>query len=197
MTKGHETRSAILNHAIDLCSEVGLQGLTIGELAQKAGMSKSGLFAHFQSKENLQCEVLDAAANQFTKSILTPAFREPRGLNRIEAMFNNWVQWGEVKLPGGCPFIAAASEFDDRPGQVRDRLVEHISNMLAMVARAARFSVDEGHFRPDLDTEQYAFEYWGIILGHHNYFRLLNREDADHRTRKAFEGLIARSKNRI
>nr|MEE4269996.1 TetR/AcrR family transcriptional regulator [Candidatus Krumholzibacteria bacterium] len=193
MTKGHETRNAILDQAIDLCSEVGLQGLTIGQLARRAGLSKSGLYAHFQSKENLQCAVLEAAADQFTHSILVPAFRQSRGLPRIEAMFHNWLEWGAVKLPGGCPFIAAASEFDDQPGPVRDALARHIGNMLAMVARAARFSMDEGHFRPDLDPEQYAFEYWGIILGHHNYFRLLQRDDAELRTRQAFQGLIARA----
>jgi AcrR family transcriptional regulator len=194
MTKGHETHAAILAQAIGLCSEVGVQGLTIGELAKKAGMSKSGLFAHFESKENLQCEVLDAAAQQFTHGILAPAFRQPRGLPRIQAMFDNWLSWGAVTLPGGCPFIAASSEFDDQPGPVRDCLVTHITNMLAVVTRAARFSMDEGHFRPDLDPEQYAFEYWGIILGHHNYLRLLNRGDAETRTRRAFDGLIARSR---
>lgn len=195
MTKGQETRSAILDQAIDLCSEVGLQGLTIGKLAKRAEMSKSGLYAHFQSKENLQCEVLDAAALQFTQVILSPAFQQPRGLPRIEAMFNNWLSWGAVTLAGGCPFIAASSEFDDQPGPVRDCLVKHISTMLDLVSRAARFSIDEGHFRADLDTQQYAFEYWGIILGHHNYFRLLNREDAEFRTRQAFRGLISRARN--
>ncbi len=193
MPKGTKTRTSILNQALDLSSEVGLEGLTIGRLARQAGMSKSGLYAHFGSKEELQCQVLNAAADRFTKVVLTRAFSQPRGLPRIRTMFDGWLAWGEQEFPGGCPFIAAAAEFDDRPGVVRDVLTEHIGRMLEMMARAARFAVDEGHFHPALDPDQFAYEYWALLLAHQHYCRLLRNEDTEDRTRRAFESLVARA----
>lgn len=195
MPKGDQTRSAILDQALVLASEVGLEGLTIGALAKQAGMSKSGLYAHFGSKEELQCSVLNAAADRFTQVVLVEAFSRPRGLPRIRTMFEGWLSWIAAELPGGCPFIGAASEFDDRPGPVRELLTEHLGRMLEMMSRAARFAVDEGHFHPELDPEQFAFEYWSMLLGHHNYCRLLQDGRAEERTRRAFESLVARSAN--
>ena len=195
MPKGEATRTAILDQALDLASELGLEGLTLGALAKQAEMSKSGLYAHFGSKEELQVQVLHAAADRFTKVVLTKAFSEPRGLPRIRVMFEGWLTWGEQEFPGGCPFIAAAAEFDDRPGAVRDVLTDHIGKMLEMMSRAARFAVDEGHFHPGLDPDQFAYEYWALLLAHHHYCRLLRNEETDTRTRRAFESLIARAAN--
>ena len=193
MSKGESTRTDILDQALDQASRVGLEGLTIGSLAKQTGMSKSGLYAHFGAKEELQCAVLNAAAERFTDKVLKEAFARPRGLPRIRTMFDGWLAWGAEEFPGGCPFIAAAVEFDDRSGPVRDLLVDHIGRMLEMMARAARFAVAEGHFRPDLDSEQFAYEYWALLLGHHHYCRLLKNEEAGMRTRRAFESLIARA----
>lgn len=194
MSKGKETRNHILRQALDLSSEVGLEGLTIGALAKRVGMSKSGLYAHFESKEDLQNRVLNAAAERFVDAVLAQAIKRPRGLPRVQALFQRWLEWATEELSGGCPFIAAATEFDDRPGPVRDQLVAHIRDVPKSIARAAQISIEEGHFRDDLDADQFAFEFWGILLAYHNYARLMRRDDARKRASQAFENLIQNSR---
>jgi AcrR family transcriptional regulator len=190
MTKGEETRRAILKQALDLSSEVGLEGLTVGVLAKRVGMSKSGLYAHFESKEDLQSEVLDAAAERFVDVVLAQAIKKPRGLPRLQALYELWLEWATGELSGGCPFIAGAAEFDDRPGPVRDNLVSHLSGSFGAVARAARISVEEGHLREDLDVDQFAWEFWAILLAYHYFSRLMRHEDARARADQAFANLI-------
>lgn len=186
----------VLDHAFALASRVGFEGLTIGTLAEGVGMSKSGLFAHFRSKEQLQLEVLETAIDRFVRAVLQPALRIPRGEPRVRAFFHNWLEWGRGHLAeaGGCVFIAAANEFDDRTGVIRDRLVETQSEWLAGLARAAQLGIDEGHFRADLDTEQFAYEFYSIILIFHHFSRLLRDERAAERAELQFERLIANSK---
>ncbi len=193
MDKGEATRNAILRQALDLSSEVGLEGLTIGMLAKRMGMSKSGLYAHFQSKEEMQSQVLDAAADRFTAAVLSRALKRPRGVPRLRRLFELWLDWISGALSGGCPFVAAATELDDRSGPVRDTLVGHQRGLLDTVAHAARISVQEGHFSADLDVDQFAFELWGILLGYHHYARLIRSDDARSRATGAFEGLLIRS----
>lgn len=194
MSKGDETRNAILSHALDLSSELGLEGLTFGVLAKSAGMSKSGLYAHFDSKEHLQCQVLDAAATRFIDVVLVPALKHPRGLPRLEKLFDNWLQWETDELRGGCLFVAAATEFDDRTGLVRDRLIGHLQDMLGGIARAARIAVEEGHFDPDLDTEQFAYELWAVLLAYQHFARLFGDPAASVRARRAFASLVESSR---
>lgn len=193
MGKGDETRHTILAQALDLASEVGLEGLTLGVLAGRTGMSKSGLYAHFESKEALQCQVLDTAAERFVDVVLAPALKQPRGLPRLETLFELWLDWETDALSGGCPFIAAATELDDRPGPVRDRLTAHLHDVLGAVARAARIGVEEGHFRADLDVEQFAYELWGALVAYQHFGRLLGRSDAGERARRAFATLVERA----
>lgn len=190
MSKGDETRSEILKQALDLASQVGLEGLTIGSLAKRVGMSKSGLYAHFGSKEELQTRVLDTAAEIFTRVVLTKAFKKPRGVPRIRAIFDIWLEWYSGHMSGGCPFIAAAAELDDRPGPVREKLVNHLQDVTRMILRAAKLAVKEGHFRRDLDLEQFAFEFWAIILAYHYYARLLHHEEVRERADRAFRRLL-------
>ena len=190
MSKGDDTRRSILDQALDLSSEVGLEALTVGVLAKRVGMSKSGLYAHFDSKEALQCLVLDNAAERFIDVVLAPALKQQRGLPRVKALFELWADWTTNGLPGGCPFIGAATEFDDRDGPVRDHLVAHLNDLLGALARAAHIAVEEGHFRPDLDVDQFAFEFWAILLAHHHFARLLRR-DAEPRAGKTFSRLVA------
>ena len=121
MGKGDETRQTILDEALALCSQVGVSGLSIGSLADKAGMSKSGVFAHFGSKEELQIAVMRESQQRFVDIVVRPALKAPRGIARLRAIFTNWLDWTErARLPGGCPMNAAANEFDDQPGPVRD-----------------------------------------------------------------------------
>lgn len=196
LTKGQQTREDILKAALGFACSVGLDGMSIGSLAEKTGLSKSGLYAHFESKEDLQCAVLDAAADLFTGLVLRPAIREPRGLPRIERLFDLWVNLKDESFGGGCPIIAAATDFDDRPGVVRDRVTHYIEGMIGVVARAAEISIEEGHFRPEMDTRQFAYEFWGLLLAQQHYHRLLRHEDANLLAKRAFDNLVCRATNR-
>ncbi len=191
LTKGEETRQAILTHAAGLARQVGLSGLTIGALADDLRLSKSGLFAHFRSKETLQIQVLEHAAANFTEAVVRPALAEPRGEPRMRALFEGWLAWEKADaLPGGCVFVAAASELDDRPGPVRDRLVELQRQWLAVIATTFRKGVEAGRFRGDADAEQFAQDVYGVMLAFHHHTRLLRDPRAESRARRAFETLL-------
>lgn len=195
MSKGAKTQGAILQQALDLSSEIGLEGLSIGTLAKRVGMSKSGLYAHFQSKEELQCQVLDTAADRFSLAVARPAVGRPRGVPRVRAIFELWLDWSTSGFKGGCPLVSAATEFDDREGPVRDRLVFHFRSMLDFIARAVRIAVEEGHFRDDLDVDQFAFELWGTLLAYHHYCRLMHRRDARDLAQRTCEDLIRKAEH--
>jgi AcrR family transcriptional regulator len=191
MSKGEDTRAAILERALAVTSKLGLEGLSIGSLAQDLGMSKSGLFAHFGSKEDLQLQVLGLAVERFEAAVVQPALALPRGEPRVRGLFDNWLAWAEASyLPGGCVFIAAANELDDRPGPLRDRLVEYQRQWLAVLARASRIAQEEGHFRGDLDAEQFAYEAYAVALAYHHFRRLLRDPGARDRARRAFDDLL-------
>lgn len=194
MSKGDDTRRSILCDALELSSELGLEGLTFGMLARRVGMSKSGLYAHFQSKEQLQCQVLDAAAARFVDAVLAPAFKSPRGIARIEVLFTRWIHWEQTAFPGGCLFITAATEFDDRQGAVREHLVGHMGDVLGAIARSARIAVEVGDFRTDVDDEQFAFDFWAVLLSYNHYSRLLGRTDAESRAKRSLGELIERAR---
>jgi AcrR family transcriptional regulator len=194
MSKGRQTRQTILKQALELSTEVGLEGLTVGVLARKVGMSKSGLYAHFASKEDLQSQVLDVAAEHFVEVVIVPALKEPRGIPRLQALFERWLDWATENLSGGCPFISAAAEFDDRSGPVRDTLVAHKHNVLETIARAIRICIQEGHISGILDVDQITFEIWGLLLAHHHYARLMHRKDARDRAVQALQRLLEQAK---
>lgn len=190
--KGAETRERILDRAFRLASRDGLEGLTLGTLAGELGLSKSGLYAHFGSKEELELEVLEEAVARFQANVLTPALKAPPGLPRLRRLFEQWMAWiSDPALPGGCLFFAAATELDDRDGRPRDYLQATQRDLRAALAKAARLAVEEGHFRADLDCEQLAFELNGIALGYHHARRLLRDERAEARARTAFQRLLA------
>ncbi|HET7747338.1 MAG TPA: TetR/AcrR family transcriptional regulator [Vicinamibacteria bacterium] len=191
-SKGEHTRQSILKHALALSSQVGLGGLTIGHLAEQLGLSKSGLFAHFRSKEALQIQVLQYAAEQFVQRVVRPALTAPRGEPRVRAIFERWSEWGMHRpLPGGCVFVAAASELDDQPGPVRDQLVRTQREWLDFLATASRMGVEKGEFRAEADADQFAHDLYGIMLAFHHAHRLLGDPAADTRARRAFEALIS------
>jgi AcrR family transcriptional regulator len=195
--KGERTRGAILDGALKLASELGLEGLTLGRLADELDLSKSGLFAHFASKENLQVQTLDRAAERFTEVVVRPAIATPAGEKRLRVLFERWLEWPRrVPQPGGCIFMAAAAELDDRPGPARDRLVELQRQWRATLARAVKRAQETGDFRRDLDPEQLAFELQGIGLAWHESGRLLRDPRALERARTAFERLLAGARAR-
>lgn len=197
MRKGAETKQAILDRALRVASTLGLEGLTVGELASALELSKSGLFAHFGSKENLQLEVLRTASERFTQAVFVPAIRERRGEPRVRALFDRWLEWGDSEdMPGGCIFISSAFELDDRPGPLRDALVKTHRDLMDALAHAARLGVEEGHFRKELEPQQFAFEMYAVVLAHHLNARLLKDARSSKRTRQAFERLLADAKKK-
>lgn len=193
--KGEQTREAILERAMVLASEVGLEGLTIGRLAEALDLSKSGLFAHFRSKEALQVQTLERAAARFEEAVIRPALRAARGEPRVRALFEGWLRWPKiVPQPGGCIFVAASVELDDRPGPARDKLVRLQRDWLDVIAGAVRMAIQEGHFDPKVDSAQFAFELYGIMLMCHHTARLLRDPRAEERARRGFEALLTRAR---
>jgi AcrR family transcriptional regulator len=192
--KGDDTRLAVLDQAVELARRVGLSGLTIGSLAEQASLSKSGLFGHFHSKEGLQIQVLEHARARFEDAVARPALRTARGEPRLRALFEHWVRWDT--MPGGCPFVAAAADFDDQPGPVRDRLVRDQRDLMDMIATVFRTGITEGHFRADADPDQFAQDFHGVVLAYHHAIRLLGDGLAETRARRAFETLLAAARVR-
>ena len=194
-TKGERTRAAILDEALKLVSKSGLDGLTIGTLAEATGLSKSGLFAHFGSREDLLLAVLDHGQRQFTDVVLKPALAKPRGVPRLRAMFTHWLDWTEsAELPGGCPMIGGATEFDDKPGAVRDMLAGGQRAWIETLKRAVQQAIEEGQLPAKTDPEQIAFEMFGIALVVHHHRRLLGYQKARARALGALDRLLISQK---
>ena len=195
MGKGEVTRQRIVEHAANLASRTGLEGLSIGGLAEDLGISKSGLFAHFRSKDALAVQVLEHAAARFVEVVVKPALAAPRGEPRLRAVFDRWREWPEKSgMEGGCFFVAAAAELDDRPGPARDLLVRQQRDWLEIVAGVVRSGIAEGQFRKDLDPDQIAYELYGLLLAFHHARRLLRDPKAETRARRSFEDLLARAR---
>jgi AcrR family transcriptional regulator len=198
MSRGVATKNQILESAVKIASTLGLEGLSFGSLAKAVGMSKSGLYAHFQAKDQLQLSVLKAASEIFVTSVLNPAFKEPRGEPRIRAMFEHWMSHldGNSHLPGGSVFISASIELDDRPGALRDYVKNQQKTLIKTIADAAQQAVEEGHFTKNLDTEQFAWTMYSFVLGYHHFKRMLEDPKAEEHLRNSFEGLLHVSKRR-
>ncbi|MDI9239757.1 TetR/AcrR family transcriptional regulator [Lysobacter sp. LF1] len=188
-SKGAATREAIIERAYGIACSAGLEGLSIGPLAQAVGMSKSGVFAHFGSREDLQLAVLDAAGDRFIAHVLRPALKHPRGLPRLLAIMDAWFDW-DRHTEGGCVLLSAASEYDDRPGTLRDRLIEHEQRWRQEIGRAIGLSVETGELARDTDPDQMAFELYGIALLVHHDAGLFSFDRAADRGRRALERLI-------
>ncbi len=195
MSKGEQTRREIVNRALARAGEIGLEGLSLAPLAANLNLSKSGLFAHFKSKEALQLAVLHEAIDRFIKQVVLPATAKPRGEPRLKALFGNYLHWirGRAR-EGSCIFISLAQEYDDRPGPVRDLLIRSQRDWRAAIARAVRIAVEEGHFRSDVDAEQFAYEFVGIGMAFQQALKLLEDPKGGKRARCAFEALLARSR---
>ena len=190
-SKGEETRAQILAAAVQQASEAGFQSLTIGTLAERTGLSKSGLFAHFGSRVELQMAALDEAARQFSEAVFLPALKAPGGVKRLRALFHNWISWpARACLRGGCPIDAASREFDHQPGPMREAVIERQKLLDRELAKAVQLAIDTGELRPDTDPRQLAFEMLGIVLVCFRGECLLGAEEAHARARASFERLI-------
>jgi AcrR family transcriptional regulator len=187
VNKGAATRESVVGHALSIALTDGFEGLTIGNVAQSVGMSKSGVFAHFGSREDLQLAVLDAAAQRFTDNVFMPAMREKRGLPRLRAIMRHWVIWMRNE---GCPMVSAAVEYDDRPGPIRDRVVEYQTRLRRELARAVQMAIDTGELKDDCDPEQLAFEIFAVELALHHDSRLFKRSDSMVRAERSMQRLL-------
>jgi AcrR family transcriptional regulator len=188
------THQRILEQGMALMSHAGLEGVTLGVLAEQVGISKSGLFAHFRSKEEVQIELLEHTAQFAQARVVAPAMRADEGLPRLNALVANWFGWAQrAGLPGGCPVAAGLFEFDDVEGAVRDKILEMESAWRRLLTQLVREAVECGHLARDLDVEQFVWELCGIYLGHHAAHRFLRSADADRRARTAFEALLKRA----
>ncbi len=193
LSKGEQTRAAILDAGVRVASRLGLEGLTIGSLAEATELSKSGLFAHFGSREDLQLAVLERGREKFADVVIKPALKQPRGVARLRAMFENWLHWTEsAELPGGCLMLGAAVEFDDQPGPLRDAVARLQREWMDSLARTVRGAVEEGELHAGTDIEQLVFECFGIALVAHHHRRLFRDPKAHQRALAAHEHLIAR-----
>ncbi len=188
--KGQQTRAAILDAALALASHMGLEGLSIGALAEVTQMSKSGVFAHFGSREELQISVIREYHAKFEEEVFVPAMKKARGLPRLRALFDGWVRRVTVELDSGCIYISGAVEFDDRPGLVRDALASMVQTWHAALEKAIRFAIDEGHLREGTDPQQMLFEIHGLILALHHDARFLRSVGAVQRARTGFERTV-------
>jgi AcrR family transcriptional regulator len=190
-TKGEETRSQILAAAVQQASASGFESLTIGGLAEKIGMSKSGLFAHFGSKLELQIATLEEAARLYAASVFLPAMKAPRGVKRLRALFENWLTWTQrASLPGGCPVDAATREYIHQPGAMRDAALERQKQLDRELTKAVQLAVETGELDASADPAQIAYDMTGIVLASYRAALVMGPDEAVRRARKAFEQLL-------
>ena len=190
LQKGQQTKQAIIEAALGLATHIGLEGLSIGALADVMGMSKSGVFAHFGSREELQVSVIREYHHCFEQEVFYPAMSAPRGVQRLRALFDNWMKRTSIEIDSGCIYISGAIEFDDRTGPVRDALAHSVLTWHAAMKRAITQAKELGQIRSDVVEEQMLFEVHGLILALHHDARLMRIPGATERARRAFERLI-------
>lgn len=195
MRKGELTRAAILDVALELASRDGLEGLTIGLLADKMNMSKSGVFAHFGSREDLQIEVLKLYHSRFEQEVFFPSVQEARGITRLKAMFARWIKRVSVEIASGCIYISGAVEYDDRPGPIREELVAMVRAWQGALLRCVQQAIECGDLKPDTDAEQLVYEMYGLILALHHDARFLRMPGSVERAKAGFDRLVQNYQN--
>ena len=197
MRKGEQTRVAIVGAALDIASTQGLEGLTIGSIADKMAMSKSGVFAHFGSREELQIAVLKEYESQFIKAVLFPCLKEARGLPRLQAIFLRWLDRVAMEIDSGCIYISGATEYDDRPGAVRDVLVQMHRDWQKELHRASTQAIEAGHLDGSVVTaDQLVFEMVGLILAAHQQGRLMKDSESVEKAKEGFRCVIAQTRSK-
>ena len=189
---GQQTKAVIIDAALNLAAQIGLEGLSIGALAEVTGMSKSGVFAHFGSREELQISVVREYHTRFEQEVFYPALQAPRGLPRLRALFANWMKRTSAEIDSGCIYISGAVEFDDRPGPVRDALAESVNIWLAAMLRAVLQAQEEGQLHAEADAKQVSFEIHALILALHYEARFLRSPDSLARANAGFDNILAR-----
>lgn len=192
LVKGQHTKTVIIDAALGLASQIGLEGLSIGAVAEVTGMSKSGVFAHFGSREELQISVIREYHDRFESEVFYAAMKKPRGLPRLQALFDNWMEQTSAEIDSGCIYISGAVEFDDRTGPVRDALALSVTTWQTALRRAVELAQNEGQLSRESDAHQIAFEIHGLILALHYDARFLRNPQASERARCGFVHILAR-----
>jgi AcrR family transcriptional regulator len=192
LLKGQQTKQAIIDAALGLATQIGIEGLSIGALAEVMRMSKSGVFAHFGSREELQISVIREYHDRFEQEVFHPAMQQPRGLPRLRTMFANWMTRTSTEIDSGCLYISGAVEFDDRPGPVRDALASSVNTWLQAMLRAVVLAKQSGHLQANADEEQMAFEIHALILALHYEARFLKSPRSIARANQGFENILLR-----
>jgi AcrR family transcriptional regulator len=192
LQKGQHTKQLIIDAALGLAQQIGLEGISIGALAEITHMSKSGVFAHFGSREELQISVVREYYQRFSDEVFFPAMNAPRGLPRVRTLFANWMKRVSIEIQSGCIFISGAVEFDDRTGPVRDALASSVQAWLNALYRAVSQAQEEGHLRADADAQQVGFEIHALILALHYEARFLKNPGAIERAHTGFENILLR-----
>ena len=190
--KGQQTKAAIVEAALGQVAHIGLEGLSIGTLADLMNMSKSGVFAHFGSREELQISVIRAYHARFEEEVFYPALKQPKGLPRLQELFQNWMRRTSHEIDSGCLYISGAVEFDDRPGLVRDALADSVKTWLSAMHRTVVQAKEAGHLRSDADEQQIAFEIHGLILALHYEARFLKMPGSVERANTGFINIVTR-----
>jgi AcrR family transcriptional regulator len=190
LDKGMQTKAVIVDAALRLASQIGLEGLSIGAIAEVTQMSKSGVFAHFGSREELQISVIREYFSRFERDVFYPAIQSPRGLPRLRAIFKNWMTQVAHEIQSGCIFIGGAAEFDDRTGPVRDALEQSVKTWLSAVKRTIAIAVEEKHLSALTEPAQVMFEIHGLILALHYEARFMKSTRAMERATRGFENLL-------
>ncbi len=195
-TNGY-TRNFLLERASEMASQLGLTGLSFSDLARSLDRPKSTVFFHFRSMEALQLGALENAARELMRLVIRPAFLAPEGLPRLDRLFSLWLAWdGRAGYPGGCLFVATATEFDDRPGRVRDQLIRLLLGWQQLLRLRLQRAIANGTLRPDTDREQFLHDLHGIMLAYHHARRLFREPDAERRAMRAYEMLVQRVRRR-
>lgn len=193
LQKGQQTKNAIVDAALGLATQIGIEGLSIGAVAEVMQMSKSGVFAHFGSREELQISVIREYHLRFELEVFYPAMQELRGLPRLQALFSNWMKRTSAEIDSGCLYISGAAEFDDRPGPVRDALASSVKTWLSALHRCVVQARESGHLAVNTDAEQMSFELHGLILALHYEARFLKTDKSLDRAKRGFEHILLRN----
>lgn len=191
--KGENTRAQILDTALQMATRTGLSSLSLGAIAEHTGMSKSGVFAHFGSYDDLLIAVIREYHHRFEQEIFLPALQQPRGLPRLQALFDLWLERVAREIDAGCLYISGAVEFDERPGPVRDALVALVRAWQQALSHAIALAVQEGHLPASTQPGQLLFELHALVLAAHHKARFLGDADAMPMARQGFERIVQRT----
>lgn len=190
MSNAIEKKHSILDTALNLVRNMGFESVSINSLAKEVGMSKSGLFAHFNSKEKMHLMILDHAATTFGQEVFSKSLKAQRGTPRLKLIVKNWVSWYKSGTGGTCPFLAAAVEYDSKPGQVKDRIQLHTNRLISSLNKTLMICVEAGDFKSDLDTKRATYQLYSLIMGHLIYIRTIGYRSANKLFQESFEEFL-------